>query len=200
MSISTTALAEELYHARSQKVASDGTEWIEHPSFNETRKVLGKSFAGTDDIPGEPVCDWGVNHIGDWFFKDNRKHYREALTFGLGFPIYAAKKENRAFLISKRDISSGEIISATAVVEYNPEKEGTFGAKVLEGWRSFKAFCLLLTQEEKLPELFAKKEHKAEYKHFEKKMMHAMKCSQKWHKEVGPKEVHWYIPTVGTYV
>ena len=198
MRTSTIQTAEQIYRTRSHKVASgDDAEWIVAPSFNETRKVLGKSFAGTDDIAGEPVCDWGVNHIGDWMFDNNREEYRKMLEFGLGFPIYGAIKDERSFLISKRDNVTGEIISASAIVEYNPETQGSLGTKFLEGWRTLKAFLVLMMQAEKVPKLFADKQYKAECDHFEKKMKHALICTTKWHKEEGPKEVHWYIPTVG---
>jgi GNAT superfamily N-acetyltransferase len=193
---STIQQAQQIYRT-SNRVAKNG-EWIAYPSFHETRGMLGKSFAGTDSISGEPVVDWTTNHMGDWFFEDNKKQYVEGAQFGLGFPVYAAKKNDGAFIVSKRDTTTEtkDVISAAILVEYDPRKQGTRVAKFLEEWRYFKAFCVMM-KKDRIPDIFSNKKYRAESKHFEQKIKRLESSAKKWHKAEGPKEVHWYVECVG---
>jgi GNAT superfamily N-acetyltransferase len=194
---STIQQAQQIYQASSpnNNVSENGT-WIADPSFHETRGVLGKSFAGTDSVPGEPVSDWAFNHMGGWFYEDNKKKYEEGMRFILGLPAYAAKKNDRAFIISKRDNKTADVISAAVLVEYDHREQGTFMNKFLEGWRYFKAFCAMATKDP-IPDVFSNKQYKAESSHFQKKIKHFESSTKKWHKEEGPRELHWYVQCVG---
>jgi hypothetical protein len=153
---STIQQAQQIYQASSSNnnVSENGT-WIADPSFHETRRVLGKSFAGTDSVLGEPVCEWAFDHMGDWFYEDNKKKYVKGMSFGLGFPAYAAKKNDRAFIVSKRDTKTADVISAAVLVEYDHREQGTFMNKFLEGWRYFKAFCAM-AMKDPIPDVFSK--------------------------------------------
>jgi hypothetical protein len=94
--------------------------------------------------------DWGL------VLRGKQEALCGGLKFGLAFPAYAAKKEERALIVSKRGLETGGIISVAAVLEYDHRKQDTLGAKLLEGWRSLKTFCILM-QQEHIPELFANK-------------------------------------------
>ena len=38
----------------------DSSIWNHEPNYDETRKFFGKSFAGNEEVNGEPMCDWMV--------------------------------------------------------------------------------------------------------------------------------------------
>jgi GNAT superfamily N-acetyltransferase len=169
-----------------------GGEWITEATFDETRHVIGKSFAGTAEVSAEPIFKWGANHIGEWYTPEDHK---ATASFGVGVPIYAALKSNNAMVVSKRT-EDGEAVSAAIVLEYDPEKAGGVGEKIVETWRTLMAFCKLM-KTDSLPELFGNKERKQEKNDLEKKLKTAFFSFKKWHKEDGPQEVHWYVEMVG---
>jgi ribosomal protein S18 acetylase RimI-like enzyme len=177
--------------ASSSPPPARGGEWITEATFDETRRVIGKSFAGTAEVSGEPTMEWGANHIGDWYTPEDHKG---TTSFMIGFPIYAAMQRNDTMVVSKRS-EDGEAVSATVVLEYDPKKGGGLGEKVVETWRNFMAVRKLM-KTDRLPELIANK-RKQERNHFEKKFEHFLFSLKKWHKEDGPQEVHWYVQMVG---
>jgi GNAT superfamily N-acetyltransferase len=167
-----------------------GGEWVEVADFEETRQIIGKSFAGTSNASGEPIFDWAINHIPEWYTPEDHK---SVATLCIGFPLYAAMKKN-ALVVSKR--LEGEVVSAAVVLEYKRRKTGGIGCNgVVEAWHFFKAFCKLM-QRDRLPTLFADKDHKKESSHFQKKMKAMGTSLTTWHEE-GPEEVHWYVQLVG---
>jgi hypothetical protein len=53
MATSNIQKAEQKYHTIQKATPIYDDEWVQHPDFHETRKILGKSFS----VPGEPICD-----------------------------------------------------------------------------------------------------------------------------------------------
>jgi ribosomal protein S18 acetylase RimI-like enzyme len=175
--------------------ACGGGEWITEATFDETRQVIGKSFAGTAEVSGEPVFDWCVNHIGEWYTPE---HHTSTTLFMIAFHIYATMKQKETMVVSKRSNDGEAVVSAAIVTEYDPKKAGGGAVKkVVESWRWFRAFCKLTSAGARVPELFDNKKRKKEGNDLEKKLEHVISLFEKWHKEDGPQEVHWYVEMVG---
>jgi ribosomal protein S18 acetylase RimI-like enzyme len=145
-------------------------------------------------LPEEATLDWGINHIrDDWFSLEHRV---ALVTFGAGFPIYDAWQQ-QPLVVSKRQ-DNGDLASCAIVLEYdNAVNHESFGAKLVQGWRFFKSFCKLLSTD-KVPKLYADKQHKQERSHFEKKFKVIGNDLKKNHKQYGPEGLHWYVMMVGT--
>lgn len=161
------------------------------PDFEETRQLFGKSFAGTSSVPGEPVFDWAVNHIPEWYTLGEHKRVS---TFGMSFPLYLAMKKN-ALVVSER--LDSEIVSAAVILEYDRSKTEKLANKFVEAWRVFKVFCKLMQQDRRLPKLFVNRKFKKDSRHSLEKGKVVAASFEKWHKEEGPEELHWYIQMVG---
>ena len=192
----TTTIQQGIQLYKESSPPAKGGEWDYNANFDETRKVLGKSFAGTEDVAGEPVVEWLVNHTSPELYS--KEDHMQSMVFGLGIPTYSAQKKAGLF-VGKR-CSDGELASSAVVVEYDRKKEKQLSTKVVESWRFMKALLKLMRKDKKLPKLFGGsggKDFKKEVSHFEKKMKLTEKSLKKWHSKEGPEEVHWYVQTVG---
>jgi N-acetylglutamate synthase-like GNAT family acetyltransferase len=169
-------------------------EWVINPTYGETRRLLGKSFAGTKTSPGEPVFDWTCNHLveGNWYTEE--EHLRTVL-FGLGLACFEAFKRN-PLVVARRDNSGGEFACAAVLHSYDSKWESSFWRNVTGTWWAGIAMCKLMLQES-LPEVVARREHKRDLKHFENKWTAAISAMDTYHNKYGPQEDHWYIKMVG---
>jgi ribosomal protein S18 acetylase RimI-like enzyme len=192
MTAATIQQAIKSYQKAPPPAIGDG-EWVVDVKYSETRGILAKSFAGTEVTAGEPVSDWVCSHIvGSWYTEE--EHLR-TVRFALGVGCYDVFKRH-PLVVARRETTDGELSSAAIVSSYNPKREASFSRKVTETWReSMAVFKLLL--HETLPELLARREHRAHARHFDKKWKALISTMTTFHKKYGPREDHWYINMVG---
>ena len=172
--------------------------WNTKPNYDETRHFFGKSFAGTTEVPGEPVCDWMVNQLFEdeataWYTKE--KH-REAFSFFMSFPLYESFHLHQPLIVQKKDTKTDDIISTAVILEYDRQRETSRLYKIRKGWNTFRAAVNLVAYKEGLPELL-KSNHKDDGKRVGKKAEAAIGAFKKYHKNHGPTGKHWYIYMVG---
>ena len=182
--------------ARSYEVGPPPTKggvWVKDATSTEIRNLVGKSFAGTSETTGEPICDWIKDHLNkqEWYSEDQ---HQNTVHFALGIAIDDVYKQN-PLVISKCD-DNGELVSAAIVTEYDKEIESSFRRKLVKEWREWKSFAKLAVTEG-LPDIFAKREYKRDANHLKKKMDISMSALSRWHSKYGPNEKHWYVNMVG---
>ena len=152
--ISTIQQAIKSY--RSGPPPPTGGEWVTSPNREEIRAFLGRSFAGTDTVAGEPVIGWTLNHVGDWCSPEE---YVKTFTFILGYPMFDAAVRGSPLIVAKT--LNGKMTTAAIVCEYEKKRRKRFGAQVAECWRTIKSFCKLMWTD-RIPDLFNDDRHKAE--------------------------------------
>jgi ribosomal protein S18 acetylase RimI-like enzyme len=182
--------------------------WVTNPSFHEVRTCIGKSFAGTESIPGEPVTQWilpsNLKENNDWYTQEEHVN---TCKFALGLTIYEVMMhKNKCLAIGGRtarttndphgcDGNQGDELAAAAIiVEYDPKKkkEGICN-KLVRCWRMVCAYRKM-TKKTRIPTLFSTNCPKKQEKFYISKKAKAFgQKVQDWHKRNGPKEVHWYV-------
>ena len=64
-------------------------EWVVDPDYEETRSLLGRSFAGTATVSGNPEIEWAAEHLledeKDWYTPEQ---HEQTVTFFMGIPIF----------------------------------------------------------------------------------------------------------------
>ena len=168
-----------------------GGEWIQHPNLEETGNVLGRAFAGTDKVAGEPISAWVCNHLDkSWFTNKERI---EASSFFLKMEIMKALRKGTMIVSKEVD---DEAVSAMVVIESDPTKHRGLGSKIMAAWEDFQVFWTMAIRH-KVPALFTKKEHKEEFSYFQKKVNMLQSNIVQLHHDLGPQELHWYVKLVG---
>jgi hypothetical protein len=64
------------YYKEDTSPPPKGGEWVvEEPDFDEIRRCIGKSFAGSETVPGEPMFDWATNHVDEeWYTREEHQN------------------------------------------------------------------------------------------------------------------------------
>lgn len=177
--------------------------WEFRPGFEEVRTCVGKSFAGTEDIAGEPLVAWCCSHLKklDWYTSEL---HQESCTFIMGFPIYDDLSKKDTLVVAKKEYNdntgtAGELASVAIVMEYDPSKqEPNLFSKLLKLWQEMMAF-LSMWQSGPLPTLFTNRSNKDAAKACEKRGKTLISLMEKSHKEEGPQYPHWYVHMVAVH-
>lgn len=173
-------------------------QWVQHPDFDETRRLLGRSFAGTDTVSGNPETEWATLHLqakgNHWYTSEQ---HQQTISFVLGIPLYGYFKRT-PLIVSRRmtDSDERELASAAIVLEYNKKHENQIMTNLLHGWYTAVAFLKLMFTGG-LPDLLRKSPYRKQAKHFERKGHLLHNTLEETHKKNGPNEAHWYVALVG---
>eukprot|EP00525_Craspedostauros_australis_P008864 CAMPEP_0198114722 /NCGR_PEP_ID=MMETSP1442-20131203/6019_1 /TAXON_ID= /ORGANISM="Craspedostauros australis, Strain CCMP3328" /LENGTH=277 /DNA_ID=CAMNT_0043772101 /DNA_START=215 /DNA_END=1048 /DNA_ORIENTATION=- len=182
---------------------TQGGQWVSDASFDEIRSLVGESFAGNEQILGDPFTEWGTAHMDkSWYTTEM---HQETMKFGIGFTIYnILQDERRKLILAKRD-DSGKLVSVALVVardeQQHPRRRAgrSIGQKVVDSWRMAKAYMKMKKSDEGIPELFSNKQHKADADRFVKTMdSFAVDC-ERFHTQYGPEARHWYVALVAVH-
>lgn len=186
-----TTIEQAMEYYKQSPAPKKGGEWVYNPDFDECRLAVGRSFAGLENVKGDPVQEWGVNHIStDWYTNEDNQL---AAAFGIGLSIYVGMKSNN-LLIAKR--FEGKIVSAAMIAEYDPNKKQSMWESFINGWRYYMAIFKMLTGKH-APKLFMDSSHREDADKYGKKMTDLEAYCKKIHVKYGPKEKHWMIKFVG---
>jgi ribosomal protein S18 acetylase RimI-like enzyme len=192
---SAITLANDFYtKVTSKETPPKGGEWVIAPDFDQLRLCVGKSFAGTSVIPGEPGMSWTVSHLKkqEWYTQEQ---HEKGMCFSLGFPIYDATKQNSLIVAKKMNKETKELASVAIVLEYDPTKKTRFWGKMDKGVKTMSA-AFKMMKATSVPDLYSDKTHGKEMKYFMKKVDKMTESYKTWHKVDGPQEKHWYVNIV----
>ena len=171
--------------------------WIPNPNVDEARRLIGKSFAGTETVVGEPFGTWSRSHFGDWYTLDQ---HASLVSFGLGIPVRVAF-QNHALILAKSastkgadDARDGEMAAVAVVTEVDKSQSKTWIGTVYESWQFFVALLknIYVDGFSDMRKTFL---HRHDYSMFGEKISAAMDSMQPHH----PTQIHWYVMVIGTH-
>eukprot|EP00934_Nitzschia_sp_Nitz4_P007532 Nitzschia sp. Nitz4//scaffold14_size191712//57771//58655//NITZ4_001711-RA/size191712-processed-gene-0.265-mRNA-1//1//CDS//3329536891//7522//frame0 len=171
--------------------------WVTDHEDLKTRDIAqmyGRSFAGTNEVRGEPIISWCTNHMtGSWFNIEEKQKLA-------GFMMDVTLREalSQETLVVCKTVH-GRVASSAVIVEVDPTRSGkrrSMWRRTKDGWNFSLALMKVLCTR-KLPKLFVDKEHREERKHFLRKIEHLGVCLHDWHPRLGPQHKHWYVRIVG---
>jgi ribosomal protein S18 acetylase RimI-like enzyme len=176
------------------KSAKGGT-WVSDVSFDELRKQIGKSFARTEKIRGEPMLSWMLETS---MKIPSQCSKAEIMTFIMSIFINEELAKKGVAFCKKTE--QGDIASTVLVREWSISSETGL-------WRSWTKMVdkirevilvVRLGMAGDIPEVFTSKKFKDDAKRFiiQGKAMRTVQLP--WHIEHGPKGKHWYVTVVGT--
>jgi len=174
----------------------EGGTWDADLSFDETRRVIGTGFAGTDTIPPEPLMGWMVNPHLQSIDAPTR---RQLFQFLMAFPIDESRRKEHMFL-GKRT-ADGTVSTAMVVTQYNHHHHTPRRFTVLPSFKKLHELSLIIKlskAEGGIPELFTSKLYQDDQKAFTAKSDAIVQNQATWHTEFGPSEPHWYIHVFAT--
>lgn len=163
-----------------------GGFWCADASFDDMRRLIGKSFAGAKDSSGEPVIEW----LQCGFEHPSHEVKVETTIFSLSFPI---KKDmaNNGVGFAKKTLD-GNLAGIVVLVErdFSNEKSNWF-SQLSDNAREMLLFFTLLKAGE-APIFFTSKDHKDQREGFSKRVK-LLEILTEWEKEYGPKGKHWHF-------
>jgi len=163
-----------------------GGFWCADATFDDTRRLIGKSFAGAKDSSGEPVVEW--------------------LQYSLEYPSHAVKVETTIFSLSfsikkimanngvsfAKKTQDGNLAGIVVLVErdFSNGKVNWF-SQLSDNTRDMLLFFKLLKAGE-VPVFFTSKDHKDQREGFLKRVK-SLEILTEWEEEYGPKGKHWHF-------
>jgi len=188
------------------KDVDGGGRWVTDLSFDELRTEIGRSFAGTDSVPGEPTMSWCINHLhgvdGVFPEEDGRDGVVQMITFMCTYEVREAT--SRPYLaLSKRVDGDGDddkgVIASTAIVSEYDASKVWWWTNLCKSMRKF-VLSMKLYQDKEIPEVFLSSEPdlKVASQRCEKKGAAYLDNLASWHAQYGPNGKHWYVNFVAT--
>lgn len=169
-------------------------DWTLDVETNTLRHALAVSFAGNENVAGEPTWEWAMKDCKSLPIDDKIHVIRFVMSFYL-------LEDTRAdsFQLCSVNPKTNEITSFASVREYDSQTEKpSWFKKIRHGLQwSVDLVNLFIVYKDGLPSLFTEKKWKEESNRLENKMKGFDEKIAKWHQELLPKGQHWYVHMVG---
>jgi len=171
---------------------SNGGTWTaDDLSFNETKQFIGRSFAGTEKHRGEPTVDF----LGDHITFPTPEDKVQTLCFFVS--LFLSEAFSRRHVTFAKKLDSGAVASVVLIREYSPVIEGGWWTKLTDKAREqFHTLYLLISGG--IPEFVLAKKNKKDIQGVETQWAPVFSTMHRCHKELGPKQTHWYVNIVAT--
>lgn len=179
---------------------SRGGSWVSDLSFEQTRLLVGKSFAGTKVVPGEPTFTQLLESVE---FKSHQDR-KDLITFLMSFFLQESL-DRQGKVFAKQfddgdhhenvDEKKNDYAGVIVVREHDPSQKESWFFKLK---RKIREFCLVagMIITGKLPSYVTDKGNKKVLKVMEKTGLGLAEVENREHHLLGPQHKHWYVAIV----
>jgi GNAT superfamily N-acetyltransferase len=175
--------------------STKGGKWVSDVIFDELSEQIGKSFAGTETIRGEPILSWMLETS---MKIPNQSSKVVIITFLTSYFIYGFLAKKGVAFCKKTE--QGDIASTLLIREWSISSETGLWRIWTEMVDKIRRLILSmrLGMAGEIPELFTSKKFEDDANRFSIQAKAISTVQLPSHIEHGPKEKHWYVAVVAT--
>ncbi|KAA8498740.1 Puromycin N-acetyltransferase [Porphyridium purpureum] len=167
--------------------------------YEASRRFLGRAFAGTAKVDGEPTLAWILSrkdfaHVGE----DKNSEHVKIVTFMVSFAVRDAVRHGAVQFSTVME--DGTVAAQAVAYEYDPERmRPTVFSRFMRKSRETVDF-FVIAKSDGLPSAMKSgdKEHRNRAREVQRKATAVFDRMPDMHAQYGPKEKHWYFFLIGT--